>query len=75
MQETGTVENAEVILAANGLGFADGLPSEMTIPENLIQNNKILSYYRMKDIQPGARPGAELEGIGISELGINFEVG
>lgn len=53
VQETGTIENAMIILKANGLGPSDPMPSQLLIPEGLVMNNKILSFYTQKNIKPG----------------------
>jgi len=81
IQHTGSVFNAFAIAIANDMAISETLTAgnSILIPDNVLNDESILNYYKAKDIQPATsltdvQSVIEYKGIGWMKVGDQFKV-
>ena len=82
IQHTGSVFNAFAIATANDMAVSETLiaGTSILIPDNVLNDESILNYYKAKEIQPATsltdvQSVIEYKGIGYMIIEDNFKVG
>lgn len=79
IQETGDIANVYAIANANDISITDELTAgqDILIPDDVVINKKVISYYRSLGFKPASGIIKEIEtpqGIGFWSIGNDFKV-
>ncbi|WP_312395741.1 hypothetical protein [Chryseobacterium sp.] len=81
IQHTGSVYNAFAIAVANGMAVSDSpiSGSFLSIPESIVRNDDVLTYYKSNGIRPATALAdenilVERRGIGWMKVGNTFKL-